>query len=294
MAKFIISAFADEASPNIHEQIEALKKNNITHIEPRGLGDGKSINNITPADARELRKLLDDAGIGVSAAGTGYGKIHVTDDFEPHFEAFKNTVEVANILGTKKIRMFSFYFTDIDNYDEYKDEAFRRVGALCDYSLAQGIKCCHENEGGIYGDIPERCLELFQAVGDKLGGVFDPANFIHNGVEILPAYDLLEPYIDYMHVKDARFADRITTPAGMGDANFTELLRRFNEKDGERFLTIEPHLKVFEGLNALEADGGSVQRLEDRRAFQYATREESFKAAADALHALCAELGVGN
>lgn len=286
MAKFIISAFADEASGDIRGQIEACKRNNITHIEPRGLGDGKSINNITPADARELRKILDDAGIGISAAGTGYGKIHVTDDFAPHFEAFKNTVEVTNILGAEKIRMFSFYFTDVENYADYRDEAFARVETLCDYALAHGVKCCHENERGIYGDIPERCLELHKALGSKLGGVFDPANFIHDGVEILPAYDLLEPYVDYLHVKDARFADGVITPAGMGDARFAELLRRFARKDGERFLTIEPHLKVFEGLKELEADSGTGNKLESRLAFEYASSEESFKAAADALHML--------
>ncbi|MCL2507918.1 MAG: sugar phosphate isomerase/epimerase [Oscillospiraceae bacterium] len=290
MAKFIVSAFADEASGGILHQIEACKKNNITHIELRGLGDGKSINSTTPDEAQDLKKILDGAGIGVSAIGSGYGKIKVTDDFEPHFEAFKNTVEVACVLGTKNIRMFSFYFTDIENYADCKDEAFRRVEALCDYSLKSGIKCCHENERGIYGDIPERCLELHQALGSKLGGVFDPANYILDGVEILPAYDMLAEYIDYMHVKDARFSDRAITPAGMGDANFAELLKRFAQKDGERFLTIEPHLKVFEGLKELEADGGTASQLENRRDFSYATRDDSFKAAADALHTLLLNL----
>lgn len=284
MAKFLISAFADEASPNIREQIAACKANGITNIELRALDGGKTINNITPDEAREVKAALDEGGIGVSAIGSAYGKIEITDDFEPHFEAFKNTVEVAKILGTKNIRLFSFYFTKGESYEEYRGEVLRRLEAFCDYAAPFGIRCCHENEVGIYGDIPERCLDLHKALGDKLGGIFDPANYVHTNADILPAYEMLEPYIDYMHVKDARFSDGVVTPAGEGDSNYTELLRRFNEKEGERFLTIEPHLTIFEGLAQLEAHGGSKALLAGKTPFHYASRAEAFAAAANALH----------
>ena len=39
--------------------------------------------------------------IETSAIGSHYGKIKITDDFEEHFENFKNCVKVAKILGTK-------------------------------------------------------------------------------------------------------------------------------------------------------------------------------------------------
>ncbi|MBQ7540792.1 MAG: SDR family oxidoreductase [Clostridia bacterium] len=284
MAHFILSAFADEASPNIREQIAACKANGITHIELRALDGGRSINTITPDEARELKAILDEAGVGVSAIGSGYGKIEITDDFEPHFAAFKNTVEVAKILGTKNIRLFSFYFTQGESYEEYRGEVLRRLEAFCDYAAPFGIRCCHENEVGIYGDIASRCLDLHKALGDKLGGIFDPANYVHTNEPILPAYDLLEPYIDYMHVKDARFSDGVVTPVGEGDAQYTELLRRFDKKEGDRFLTIEPHLKIFAGIDKLEKHGGSTALTQGIVAYQYASNKEAFCAAADALH----------
>ena len=140
MAKFLFSAFADEASPDILEQIDACKANGIEYIELRNV-NGKNISNFTVEEAKELKKLLDDNGMKVSSIGSHYGKIEIDDDFEPHFEAFKQTVEVAKVLETKYIRMFSFFFTKGQSIDEYKDEVYRRLTAMVDYSNEHGILC---------------------------------------------------------------------------------------------------------------------------------------------------------
>lgn len=126
---------------------------------------------------------------------------------------------MAKILEAKYIRLFSFYFTKGESYEEYRPEVMRRVRAMAEYSKERGVLCCHENERGIYGDIPVRCLDLHKELGDVIGGIFDPANYILNGVDILPAYELLEPYITYMHVKDAIGAEETVVPAGHGDAH---------------------------------------------------------------------------
>ncbi len=286
MAKFILSAFADEGGKTIEDQIKVLKDNNLTHIEPRGI-NGTNISDYTSDMAKELRKILDDNGIGVSAIGSPFGKINITDDFAPHFEKFKQTVENACILGTKNIRMFSFYIEG-DTYAQYRDEVMERLEKFCDYSLASGIWCCHENEKGIYGDNDERCLDILTALEGKIKGIFDPANFIQCGVEIIPAYEKLADYIEYMHIKDARMSDGFVVPCGCGDGCFSELLARFSKKDGERFLTLEPHLKVFDGLKDLEQEGGTADVLKDD--FKYGSNTEAFAVAADALHKVLAEI----
>ena len=278
MANFLYSAFADEAGGGILDQIKALKDNKMSYIELRGLENG-NISTYTASQAKELRKVLDASGIGVSAIGSHYGKIEITDEFAPHFEDFKNCVEVANIVGTKRIRMFSFFFTDDESKDEYRDVVFERIEKMCDYSLGNGIMCCHENEKAIYGDTAKDCYDLLTTFKGKLWGIFDPSNFIQCGVDILPAYDLLEDYIDYFHVKDCIYDGGKVRPAGKGDGHIVELLRRFAQKDGDRFLTLEPHLKVFKGLEALEANGAEKLR-ED---YTYPTNRDAFDAAASAM-----------
>ena len=280
MADFILSAFADEGGKTIEEQIKALKDNNLTHIEPRGI-DGVNFSNYTEEQAKELKKILDANGIGVSALGSPFGKIEITDDFEPHFEKFKKNVELACILGTENIRMFSFFMPENEqDYSPYRDEVMERLEKFCDYSLISGIWCCHENEKGIYGDNDDRCLDILVSLEGKIKGVFDPANFIQCGVDILSAYDKLASYVEYMHIKDARFSDGFVVPPGTGDGQLKDLLTRFNEKEGKRFLTLEPHLKVFDGLASLEKEGGTADQIKE--IYTYKTNEEAFAAAANA------------
>ena len=76
MADFFLSAFADEAGGGILSQIEALKANGFTHIEPRGLDDG-NISDYTAEQAMALKRVLDDNEIGVSSIGSRFGKIEI-------------------------------------------------------------------------------------------------------------------------------------------------------------------------------------------------------------------------
>lgn len=299
MAKFILSAFADEASPKVEEQLDALKNNKIELIEPRNI-DGKNISELSVDEAKQLKEKLDEAGIKVSSIGSYYGKIFINEDFEPHFEAFKNTVEVAKILGTKYIRMFSFYIPEGENADDYKDEVLRRVKAMAEYSFERGVLCCHENEKGIYGDIPERCLVLAQAMGEKLGCIFDPANYLQCGADTWEGFKLLEKYITYMHIKDVRTSDGAVVPAGCGDGRVEDILRALDSNTNRVFiLTVEPHLKVFEGLDKLETDDETANNMGK---FVYPDNFSSFKAACDAIHSVIEKvqpvrygiIGVGN
>ncbi len=284
MAHFIYSAFCDEAGEaTIGGQIAACKKNGITHMELRGFGKSLNINKLSPEQAREMKAEIDREGMKVASIGSGYGKIHIRDDFTPHFEAFKNTVEVAKILEAKYIRIFSFYFKEGDSYEKYRDEVIRRVKAMTDYAAGEGLICCHENEKGIYGDNAERCLDILKACEGTLRAVFDPANFVQCGVDTLKAYELLEDYIEYFHIKDALYENADVVPAGEGDGNVEEILRRFDKHKKTVILSLEPHLKVFDGLGKLEAVVNSVRKI---KVNTYGSHAESFKAAADAMYAV--------
>ncbi|MBQ7922158.1 MAG: sugar phosphate isomerase/epimerase [Clostridia bacterium] len=278
MARFILSAFSDEYSSELDKQIEGMVKNKVKMSEVRGV-DGINVSDLTTVQAMDVRKKLDAYGIGVSAVGSPIGKIKITDPMDEHLDKLKHTCDLAEILGTKRIRMFSFYMPD-DNYDNYRNEVIDRMGQMLDVADAYGVQLCHENEKGIYGDTPERCLELLKAYEGRLGCVFDPANFIQCGCQPYPhCFEMLYPYLTYMHIKDCAKNGTIV-PAGAGIGSVPEILAIINNsRKGEDFiLTAEPHLRVFDGLSALE-NGEMTTNIGN----VFATAEEAFETAMAAI-----------
>ncbi len=252
MNEIKIYAFADEASPNIDEQITALKRNGLDGLEIRNV-DGVNVSDITLEKAKEVKTKLDANGLITWSIGSPIGKIDIEkDDFKAHLEKLKHTLEIADILESKNIRMFSFYMPEGKDVLDYKNEVIDRLGQMCEIAKTHNVFLCHENEKGIYGDIPERCLEIHKAI-PKLKGIFDPANFVQSNSDTLEAWDMLKDYIYYMHIKDAKI-DGTVVPAGMGDGNVEKVVKNFIEKGGNSF-TIEPHLTVFEGFSHLERKG---------------------------------------
>ena len=274
MAKtnYILSAFADEASPVFSEQIDALREAGIDRIEIRGV-DGTNISQLTDAQVKDVKVRLQDAGISLSAIGSPFGKIALKDDFKAHLENLKRTMDHAAELGASVIRMFSF-FNSPEGYKANRNQVIDQIGMMLDAADAQGMILAHENEKGIYGDEPERCLELIKTFGGKLKCAFDPANFIQCGVKPAEAYALLKEHIFYFHIKDALLADGSVVPAGMGDGSIPEILKDFG--GSETLLTIEPHLAVFEGLAGL-------QHEEVKHKFVYDSNLSAFRAAVSAI-----------
>ena len=255
MAKIIMSAFADEYSPALEEQLKGMQGFGIGYVELRQL-DGKNVSALTETEAREAKRMLDAYGIGVSAIGSPLGKIKLDGDLDGHMETAKRVCETANIVGARYVRMFSFYAPDGKSILDMKDEVIDNLGRMVDIAETAGVTLCHENEAKIYGDVPERCREIIDCFDGKLKCVFDMGNFVLDSYKPYPdAYELLREYIEYFHIKDSLYAGAIV-PAGCGEATIYEILKAHSEyAKGDFVITLEPHLQTFSGLNALVGKG---------------------------------------
>lgn len=253
MSKFIISGFADEISKVVTEQFEHLNSLGIEYFEPRGI-DGTNIADLTDEQLATLKEKMTKYGIKVSSIGSPIGKIKITEDFEEHLQKLDRVITIAKELGTKYIRIFSFYVEDGEQ-ETYRDEVIRRMKEMTALAEKRGVILLHENEKGIYGDIAVRCLDVLKEVNSpNLRAVFDPANFIQCGQKTFPdAFEMLEDYVVYMHIKDAMESGKVV-PAGYGAGEVQKIINCLKEKNYEGFLSLEPHLGSFEGLAALEED----------------------------------------
>lgn len=249
--RFLISAFADEHSDSFDGQLAALRGYGLSLIELRFI-DGKNIADLDDSDRKNVKEKLGDAGISVSAIGSPLGKINLADDFSAHFEKARRVFDTANFLGTDNIRVFSFYLHEGKSRDDCREEVLDKFGRMADLADDFGVTLCHENEAKIYGESPERCLDLLSHFSGRVKCVFDMGNFVLDGYKPYPyAYNLLKDYIRYFHIKDSLSQGAIV-PAGCGEASIGEILHAYRkEYASDVLLSIEPHLETFGGLNKL-------------------------------------------
>ena len=248
----IISGFADEIDASLTRQIKVLQELGQTYIEFRG-ANGLGVASHTLDTIREVKCALDLAGIKISAIGSPIGKISITDDFAPHFALFQHVVKIAKEMNTRYIRMFSFFIPEGHKPEQYEDEVMYRIGKFVEYAKTQDVVLLHENEKEIYGDNAARCLKLMERFyGKHFQCIFDFANFIQCKQDTLEAYEMLKPYIAYLHIKDAIWETGEVVPPGAGDGNLLPILKKLDENGYEGFLSLEPHLANFGALPTLE------------------------------------------
>lgn len=239
-----LTGFADEISPELDEQLATLELESIRYLELRGVW-GKNVLKLSDDEVERVKARLAGAGVGVSSIGSPIGKIKIGDDFAPHLADFRRALAVARALGAPYIRIFSFFIPEGDDPARYRDEVLERLGALVREAEGSGVTLVHENEKHIYGDIPERCLDILTGINSPtLRAAWDPANFVQCGVRPhTEGYERLRPFIDYVHVKDARLGSGEVVPAGEGDGEVRETIAALHASGFDGFFSLEPHLK---------------------------------------------------
>ncbi len=249
-----LSAFADEISDDLDEQIAVLTGENIRFLELRGVW-GVNVLDLSDQQVAEVKRALDAAGIGVSAIGSPIGKVPIDASFDEHLRRFERALTVARAFETPFVRIFSFYAPSptggvgdvagdaAADPAAWRAEVVTRLREMTARARAAAITLLHENEKDIYGDTIARCVDLMRSVDDaRFQAILDPANFIQCGQTPYPdGYEALRPWLRYVHVKDAR-DDGGVVPAGVGAGRWPDLLRRLRADGYDGFLSLEPHL----------------------------------------------------
>ena len=240
-----LSGFADEISPDLTEQCEVASGLGLKYIEVRSAWD-VNILDLSPDQLSRMKKTLSAYGMKVSSIGSPIGKIFIDEDFEPHLERMRHAAEVAHELDAPYIRIFSFFLRPGADPAGHRAEVIDRMRALVRVAEEADLILLHENEKQIYGDVPDRCLDLIRSVGSPyLRLAWDPANFVQVGVRpYAEGYAKLRPHLEYVQIKDALAADGTVVPAGQGDGEVAETIRALRHDGFDGFFSLEPHLAL--------------------------------------------------
>jgi sugar phosphate isomerase/epimerase len=250
---FIISAFADEISPDPHEQVAVLKSCNVRHIEFRSIHK-TNVLALSDEQVREFKKFLDGEGFRLSAIGSPVGKVAIDSPFEPHLDKFKRAVELCGVFGTPNIRVFSYYppgnKPDFDgNWAPFRDEVIRRLRAKAELAERARVTLFHENEHRIYGDSPDRVVDVMTSVNSPaLRAAYDAANYVFCGFDPVEGWEKTKGFTAHFHIKDWKKGGPAAghehgVLAGTGDGNIPHSIRDAVKMGYRGYAVMEPHLR---------------------------------------------------
>lgn len=249
---FVLSAFADEISPDPAEQLAVLKACRVRFVEFRSIHK-TNVLKLSDAQIGEFKRRLDGEGFGLSAIGSPVGKVAIDLPFEPHLDLFKRAVDLCGVFNCPRIRVFSYYPPADKPFDgdwpPHRDEVIRRMRVKAELAAKAGITLFHENEHNIYGDKPERVVDIMTSVNSPaLRCAYDAANWVFCGYDPVHGWELTKEYTTHLHIKDWKKPQPGDghghgVIAGTGDGHMSHSIADAVKRGYQGFATMEPHLR---------------------------------------------------
>ena len=237
-----LSGFADEISPELEDQCRVLTDLGMHALELRSAWD-VNVSRLTDEQVDRVGATLSAHRIAVSCIGSPIGKARLDEDPDEQSALLGRCAEVARRLGAPYIRVFSFRVDEPGRLAD-REAVIRRYAAMAQVAEQAGVVLLHENETGMWGDTPERCVDLVESVGSPAVRLtWDPANYVAAGLAPFDdAYTLVRPHLEYLQIKDKVRATNTVVAAGEGDGQIPQTLAALAADGFDGVFSLEPHL----------------------------------------------------
>ena len=226
-----------------------LKACGVRHIEFRSIL-GTNVLALSDLQIQEFKSLLDKQGMKLSAIGSPLGKIRIDEPMAPHLDKLRRAIALCKTFGTPNIRIFSYYpppNLEWDDCGDYRREVLDRMWQKCQVAAESGVQLLHENEHRIYGDSPDRVVDLMTTVLEQLdtpvlAAVYDPANYVFCGHDPWAGWQRTKQWTKHLHIKDWKTGAQHGALAGEGDGQIPRVIKEAVAMGYDGFATMEPHL----------------------------------------------------
>ena len=309
LPQVLLSGFADEAANQklAVQQYAALAAAGLQYYSIRFIDVGSGIKNsmdLTKQELKEVATMQAEYGLSVATIGSPIGKVKlldIDDGSSNKFIPFKqylaknvqHACDVANALGTKLLRGFSFYHPIGTKPEDHLSQVCDQLGAVADLCAKNGLVFGLEVEANLVGQTGKLLAEIHRKVKhNHLVLIFDGANLVCQGMtpdQVFGEYLAMKPGLGWLHIKDYRHnsaAARLEhideaslknfVPADIGDTGHEAILRDLASelpKIDKRmkklgapgvFLDLEPHVKgggQFGGFSGPDGFGVALRGL---------------------------------
>jgi sugar phosphate isomerase/epimerase len=188
----------------------------------------------TQSQLREIRRQLDDAGVALSVLDTAIFQITlpgttpvgevpayvdtVESEYRGQLEGLKRAAEAAHILGTDRLRIFTF--RRVAQPALVFNRVIDEVQKALRVAKSVDVRLLVENEYDCNTGSGKEIVDLFRAIPDRrLMHNWDPCNAYEMGEQPFPGVwnQLDHSRISHIHLKDAAGQD--WKPIGAGQVN---------------------------------------------------------------------------
>ena len=238
---------SDEVSQDPAVVVAFAQRHGFGGFELRSMF-GRQFRDLTQADIRAIRQRADDAGLRVLGCATPVFKcrLDVASECEAHRDIFRRSVETAQALDCRLLRVFSF----LRRSDRATDDDLARAAAeinallpLCPETIRLGV----ENEASCIVGTGEEVGRLLQSnLAPQVGIIWDPCNvlYVSSFTDVATAgFVPIGRKLAHVHVKDARRenAGPVACPVGMGDVGWPSHFQEIEATGYAGLFSLETH-----------------------------------------------------
>jgi sugar phosphate isomerase/epimerase len=276
-----LGVITDEISDDLDHALAVAKELGVQNVELRAVWK-KNLMDLKEDEIKETRRLLTKYGMKVTDIASPFMKVDAPgfttptgqkDTFNARFgykeqpEVLDRAIELARVLETDKIRVFSFW--RVQKPTELFDLIVSDLKKAVDKAKKNKLSLVLENEHECNIATAAESVKLLSAIQDPNFGLnWDPGNAYAAGEQkpYPDGYNLLpKNRILHMHVKDAhRDAAGKTSwaPMGKGDLDYVGQFKALMRDGYKNIVSLETHWRDPKG-NAESSSRVSMQGLKD-------------------------------
>ncbi|MCR8632239.1 sugar phosphate isomerase/epimerase family protein [Paenibacillus radicis (ex Xue et al. 2023)] len=272
-----LGVLTDEISPSLTKALDWAVQQKLRHVEIRTV-DGINVMNLTDDQLIDIRNKVEQCGLFVSAVASPVFKCALDlnrpvaggdtfglgeEDITAHFAKLERAIDIAKLLGTSRIRIFSFWREQ--EPERYIDDIAAHLNTAAVKAGAANVTLLLENEPSCNGGYAAEVGALARRVNHpSLKVLWDPGNEAYGGRHAFPqGYELVKDTIGHVHLKDALIGSDGSprcVPIGEGSVAYFEQIDAL-ERDGYSGLyTIETHY-IPEGGTPMEGTQRTIEGL---------------------------------
>ncbi len=239
----------DEISQDLNVAVKLALKYKLDVVEIRSVWE-KGPHELDKTDILRITEILSETGLKVCGISSPFFKCSLDNgkEINAHIEILKKCIELANRLGTKIVRGFTFWRKgDFERDFEKIISSFEKP---VDLLKKENITLALEFDPSVYATNAQKLVKVIRGINSpNVKALWDPGNDIHDPDGEVPypdGYNIIRPYMVHMHLKDAIKAPdgKISGVAvGEGQVDYTGQFRALKESGYDGCVVLETHYR---------------------------------------------------